>query len=135
MFLLLPPLVILLLPFPLLFSPRGMTRFAHDVVSVLPGRYLHPEELEVLEPTLVPAAAHARAASNNAETQEGGDGGPALVPSSRKDPATRRRELLAFLREPLREVCAAHADELMRSKFAGSLVLLEAMQVMTSVEW
>ncbi|CAN0397022.1 unnamed protein product, partial [Scytosiphon promiscuus] len=48
------------------------------------------------------------------------------VPSSKKDASVRRRELLAYLREPLREACASHAGELMRSKFAGALVLLEA---------
>lgn len=52
-----------------------------------------------------------------------------LVPSSKKDPSVRRRELLGYLREPLREVCASHAAELMRSKYAGALVLLETLLV------
>lgn len=52
-----------------------------------------------------------------------------LVPSSKKEAAVRRRELLAYLREPLREACASNAGELMRSKFAGALVLLEAVRV------
>lgn len=52
-----------------------------------------------------------------------------LVPSSKKEASVRRRELLAYLREPLRESCAAHANELMRSKFAGALVLVETVRV------
>lgn len=58
-----------------------------------------------------------------------------LVASSKKDPSVRRRELLGYLREPLREVCASHAAELMRSKFAGALVLLETVLVRAHINW
>lgn len=58
-----------------------------------------------------------------------GEGTVTLVPSSKKEASVRRRELLAFLREPLREACAAHAEELMRSRFAGASVLLETVRV------
>ncbi|CAM9394427.1 unnamed protein product, partial [Phaeothamnion confervicola] len=57
-------------------------------------RYLDPEELAILEPVAVPDPATP-------------DGPP--VPTSRKDPDVRRRELLAFLRQPIEELCRAHA--------------------------
>ncbi|CAM9405372.1 unnamed protein product [Scytosiphon promiscuus] len=95
--------------------------------------YLHPEELELLKPTMVPSPAAAAAvkssASSGATDPKAEDVAIPLVPSSKKDASVRRRELLAYLREPLREACASHAGELMRSKFAGALVLLEAVRV------
>lgn len=87
---------------------------------------------------MVPASASAKAASNtdtgsglpdaNVGTSGGGERKVQLVPSSRKEASTRRRELLAYLREPLREACTKHAAELMCSNFAGS-ILLEACKV------
>lgn len=71
---------------------------------------------------MVPAAAKTSGDKEEEETI-------VLVPSSKKEAAVRRRELLAYLREPLREACAANAGELMRSKFAGALVLLETVRV------
>ena len=108
-----------------------------------PPRYLHPEELELLKPTLVPSSAGGKPPSGDAADSASNDKNAAdaaaavageekavaLVPSSRKEAAVRRRELLAYLREPLREACAANAGELMRSKFAGALVLLETVRV------
>lgn len=76
---------------------------------------------------MVPASAPSKGAS--AEGPAGGEGTVALVPSSKKESSARRRELLAYLREPLREACASNAGELMRSKFAGALVLLETVRV------
>lgn len=88
----------------------------------------------MLKPTLVPSPGAAK--SGGASDSEGGkknkevgEGTVDLVPSSRKDASVRRRELLAYLREPLREACACNAGELMRSKSAGALVLLEAVRV------
>ncbi len=85
---------------------------------------------------MVPGASKAdtgdKDSAASAKASEGGDkeeGTVVLVPSSKKDAAVRRRELLAYLREPLREACSANAGELMRSKFAGALVLLEAVRV------
>lgn len=102
-----------------------------------PPRYLHPEELELLKPTMVPSSAAAKAAAaatgdddDDEDTKAGGEGTEVpLVPSSRKEASVRRRELLAYLREPLREACATDAPMLMRSKCAGSVVLLEAIRV------
>lgn len=104
---------------------------------LIPRRYFHPEELELLKQTMVPAPAAAKAAgSGDASAADvvdkasaDGEGPVKLIPSSKKDAAVRRRELLAYLREPLREACATNAGILMRSKFAGNLVLLEALQV------
>lgn len=67
------------------------------------------------------------AAGDAAKSSE--EGVVALVPSSKKEASVRRRELLAYLREPLRELCVTHAADLMRSKFAGSLVLQEVIRV------
>lgn len=103
---------------------------------IFPPRYLHPEELELLKPTMVPSPAAAAAAKSSASGGATDAGARAteeatipLVPSSKKEASVRRRELLAYLREPLKEACASHAGELMRSKFAGALVLLEAVRV------
>lgn len=81
-----------------------------------------------------PAAAAKSGGATDSEGDKGkntdeGEGTVQLVPSSRKEASVRRRELLAYLREPLREACACNAGELMRSKFAGALVLLEAVRV------
>lgn len=105
-----------------------------------PPSYLHPEELELLKPTLVPsgkpssgggaADSPAATATNDSKAEE--EKAVTLVPSSKKEAAVRRRELLAYLREPLREACASNAGELMRSKFAGASVLLEAVRVRVS---
>jgi pumilio family protein 6 len=46
------------------------------------------------------------------------------VPASKKDPEKRRTELLQYLKEPLINMCAEHADELLRS-IPGSSVLRE----------
>jgi pumilio family protein 6 len=46
------------------------------------------------------------------------------VPTSRKDPELRRKELIKYLREPLLELCTKHTEELLRSR-AGSVVLRE----------
>lgn len=96
------------------------------VSSSPPLSYLHPEELELLKPTMVPAPT---SKSNDSSSGVKESEEVNLVPSSRKDPSIRRRELLGYLREPLREVCASHAAKLMRSKFAGALVLLETVLV------
>ncbi|CBJ28598.1 conserved unknown protein [Ectocarpus siliculosus] len=105
-------------------------------------RYLHPEELELLKPTMVPSPAAAKAAAattgdddDEEDTKAGGQGTEVpLVPSSRKEASVRRRELLAYLREPLREACATYAPMLMRSKCAGSVVLLEAIRAIGTPE-
>lgn len=111
-----------------------------------PPSYLHPEELELLKPTLVPSSAAGKqapggggaadsSAASATKDKAAADAAAAaeekvtLVPSSKKEAAVRRRELLAYLREPLREACASNAGELMRSKFAGALVLLETVRV------
>lgn len=116
-----------------------------------PPSYLHPEELELLKPTLVPSAAAGKPAAaagsggaadasaataakdkdnkNAAAAAEEEETAVVLVPSSKKEASIRRRELLAYLREPLREACASNAGELMRSKHAGALVLLEGVRV------
>ncbi|CAM9450433.1 unnamed protein product [Choristocarpus tenellus] len=93
--------------------------------------YLHPEELDLLKPVMVPAPGGSKSTvtGDKPETEA-----VPLVPSSKKDSAVRNRELLAFLRDPLRSVCAEHAAELMRSKFAGSLVLLEVLKVIPTPE-
>ena len=78
---------------------------------------------------MIPASAPKTSGSSEASPAAGTE--VKLVPSSKKEPSVRQRELLAYLREPLREVCASHAGELMRSKFAGALVLLEAIRVRT----
>lgn len=46
------------------------------------------------------------------------------VPTSKKDPAIRRKELIKHLREPLVQMCSQHADKLLRS-IPGSAVLRE----------
>ena len=112
---------------------RYVNETPHPAPCPLPpyGRYLHPQELELLEPTMVPAPTPKPASgAEDAEkaTAEGG-GAITLVPSSKKEASVRRRELLAYLREPLREACAAHAGELMRSKYAGASVLQETVRV------
>lgn len=49
------------------------------------------------------------------------------VPTSKKDPEARRKELIKFLREPLVELCTKHTDELLRSQ-SGSILLREVYQ-------
>lgn len=46
------------------------------------------------------------------------------VPTSKKDPEVRRKELLKHMREPLIELCNRHADDLLRS-IPGSAILRE----------
>lgn len=46
------------------------------------------------------------------------------VPTSKKNPETRRKELMNYLRKPLIEMCSMHADVLLRS-LPGSRVLRE----------
>ena len=84
--------------------------------------YFDPEELKLLQPNLVPA-----------ESKDG-EGEVSMVPTSKKDGAVRRRELLASLRQPLLAVCAENADKLMRSKFAGQKVLLEVVKKWQTAE-
>lgn len=94
--------------------------------------YLHPEELELLKPTMVLSAVFkttAAAAADGETKLKAGEELVTLIPSSKKEASVRRRELLAYVREPLREACSSHAGMLMRSKFAGNLVLLEAARV------
>ncbi|CAM9779875.1 unnamed protein product [Laminaria digitata] len=96
--------------------------------------YLHPQELELLEPTMVPAPAQKSAGGADGSEKEATEGTVTLVPSSKKEASVRRRELLAYLREPLREACLSHAGELMRSKFAGASVLQEVVRAIGTVE-
>lgn len=114
--------------------PCRILRRVPCLISVY--RYLHPEELDLLKPTMIPASAPAKGAGAKSSekgeastTKEEKSAAVTLIPSSRKDASVRRRELLAFLREPLREACASHAGELMRSKLAGALVLVETVRV------
>ncbi|CAB9516634.1 Pumilio homolog 3 [Seminavis robusta] len=64
-----------------------------------------PYELSVLEP-------------NPPMIQEGGQ----MVPTSKKDPETRRQELAQHLQKPLIELCTNHARELMTS-LSGSVLI------------
>ncbi|CAM9406164.1 unnamed protein product [Chrysoparadoxa australica] len=81
-------------------------------------RYFDPEELATLEPVMVPSE----------------DDPSVLVPTSKKDPSARRRELLTFMQKPLEDMCIAHASQLMRSKFAGSKIVYEAMRCLRTSE-
>lgn len=78
---------------------------------------------------MVPAPAPKSAGGADGADKNATEGTVTLVPSSKKEASVRRRELLAYLREPLREACASHAGELMRSKFAGASVLQEVVRV------
>mmetsp|Transcript_19880 Transcript_19880/g.42837 ORF Transcript_19880/g.42837 Transcript_19880/m.42837 type:complete len:625 (-) Transcript_19880:97-1971(-) len=69
-------------------------------------RYFDPSELEVLR--------------SGATIKEGGED----VPTSKKNPETRRMELLQYIKSLLIELCKNHADELLRST-PGSRVLRE----------
>lgn len=69
-------------------------------------KYLDPYERDVLDanPTIL----------ENGES----------VPTSKKNPETRRKELMNYLRKPLMDMCTMHANELVRS-LPGSRVLRE----------
>ena len=69
-------------------------------------KYLDPYERQVLDPNPV-------VLENDQE-----------VPTSKKNPETRRKELLNYLRKPLIDLCTMQADELVRS-LPGSRVLRE----------
>jgi len=70
-------------------------------------RYFDPYEHSVLSPA-VPTVEE--------------DGTP--VPTSKKDPELRRKELLQHLREPLIEMCGNHAEDMLRSR-PGALIFKE----------
>ena len=78
-------------------------------------RYFDPMELEVLR--------------TGATIQEGGE----EVPTSKKNPDTRRTELLQYVRSLLIELCIKHPDELLRST-PGSRVLREVVASFPSQE-
>lgn len=78
-------------------------------------KYLDPYELSVLH--------RAPTVTENGET----------VSTSKKEDETRRRELVVYLKDLLVEVCAKHAEEMMRSK-SGSRVLMEVCESYPSEE-
>ena len=78
-------------------------------------RYFDPMELEVLK--------------NGATIQEGGE----EIPISKKNPDTRRMELLQYVRSLLIDLCTQHPDELLRST-PGSRVLREVVASFPSQE-
>jgi len=55
------------------------------------------------------------------------------VPTSKKNPGTRRRELLQYCRAPLVELCTLHADKLLRSR-SGARILREVWKSFPSDE-
>ena len=78
-------------------------------------RYFDPMELEVLK--------------SGATIQEGGE----EIPTSKKNPDTRRMELLQYVRSLLIDLCTQHPDELLRST-PGSRVLREVVASFPSQE-
>jgi pumilio family protein 6 len=78
-------------------------------------KYFDPSELEILRP--------------NPMIQDGSS----EIPTSKKDPKTRRVELLQFLRKDLLELCQSHTSELLRSR-CGSKVILEVFKTFPVVD-
>lgn len=76
-------------------------------------KYFDPSELEILRQNPV--------VTLNSEE----------VPTSKKNPNTRRLELLQYLKEALVELCTSHADILLRSRY-GSKVFLETFEAFPS---
>jgi len=55
------------------------------------------------------------------------------VPTSKKNPETRRKELVQYLRKPLIDLCVAHAEDLLRS-MSGARVLREVYAAFRPVD-
>jgi pumilio family protein 6 len=73
-------------------------------------KYFHPSELEILH--------------SNPCVTDGQDSKP--VPTSKKNPNTRRGELLQYMKNSLVDLCQKHTDVLMRSR-NGSRILNEVV--------
>lgn len=78
-------------------------------------KYFDPEELDTLRP--------------NPTIKEGND----LVPTSKKNPKTRRLELLQYLKEVLIDCCITHTEQILTSR-CGAKVLREVYITFCSTE-
>ncbi|ETW01611.1 hypothetical protein H310_06245 [Aphanomyces invadans] len=88
-----------------------------QLLSPLNTKYLHPDEIALLQPPMVPAAV----------------GSTELVVNYKKDPETRRKELWAGLKAPIEAMCAENVDALLRSK-SGGHVLFEVLKQSTNAD-
>lgn len=89
-----------------------------QLFSPLNKKYLSPDDIELLAPPMVPSSS---------------DAASELVVNYKKDPDTRREEVLKGLLPKLEEMVAANMDELLRSK-DGRNVVVEVLKRSSSRE-